>query len=92
MSNRKSLWSKVGKEQCLDTNAKRITLLQKQYLSGVCGGRSKLESSDIYWCHNCKVPLYEKGVQNAAIRRRENNYGYPPGFPTGEAFAGINME
>ena len=23
---------------------------------------------------------------------RENNYGYPPGFPTGEAFAGIYME
>ena len=25
----------------------------------VCGERTELEKSDIYWCDNCKVPLFQ---------------------------------
>lgn len=25
----------------------------------ICGGRSELEKSDIFWCENCGVPLYQ---------------------------------
>lgn len=39
---------------------KKDNIITKNSICPVCGGRSELESSDIYWCHNCKVPLYEK--------------------------------
>lgn len=34
-------------------------IVTKNSVCPVCGNRSELERSDIYWCANCNVPLYE---------------------------------
>lgn len=34
-------------------------IVTKNSVCPVCGNRSELERSDIYWCVNCNVPLYE---------------------------------
>ena len=34
-------------------------IVTKNSVCPVCGNRSELERSDIYWCENCNVPLYE---------------------------------
>ena len=44
----------------LKYRCKQDNIITKNSICPVCGGRSELESSDIYWCDNCSVPLYEK--------------------------------
>lgn len=47
----------------LKYRCKKDNIITKNSVCPVCGGRSELEKSDIYWCDDCRVPLYDKICQ-----------------------------
>lgn len=47
----------------------------------VCGQRTELTKSDIYWCENCKVPLYQKECQCCGSSGRRITTDMRPVFP-----------
>lgn len=55
----------MQKYRCIEHN-----ILTKTSTCPVCGQRSELERSDIYWCDCCKIPLYEKHCSCGGTVRR----------------------
>lgn len=47
----------------------------------VCGQRTELTKSDIYWCETCKVPLYQKECQCCGSSGRRITTDMRPVFP-----------
>ena len=44
----------------LKYRCKEHNILTKTSICPVCGKRTELEQSEIYWCDNCNIPLYSK--------------------------------
>lgn len=53
----------------------------KSSVCPVCGDRTELEKSDIYWCENCKVPLYDKTCECCGSKGRRITTDIRPVFP-----------
>ena len=53
----------------------------KSSVCPVCGDRTELEKSDIYWCENCKVPLYDKTCECCDSKGRRITTDIRPVFP-----------
>ena len=53
----------------------------KSSVCPVCGDRTELEKSDIYWCENCKVPLYDKTCECCGDKGRRITTDIRPVFP-----------
>ncbi len=53
----------------------------KSSVCPVCGDRTELEKSDIYWCENCKVPLYDKICECCGDKGRRITTDIRPVFP-----------
>lgn len=53
----------------------------KSSVCPVCGERTELEKSDIYWCENCKVPLYDKTCECCGSKGRRITTDIRPVFP-----------
>ena len=53
----------------------------KSSVCPVCGDRTELEKSDIYWCENCKVPLYDKTCECCVSKGRRITTDIRPVFP-----------
>lgn len=47
----------------------------------VCGQRTELTKSNIYWCETCKVPLYQKECQCCGSSGRRLTTDIRPVFP-----------
>lgn len=47
----------------LKYRCKKDNIITINSVCPVCGSRSELEKSDIYWCDDCRVPLYDKICQ-----------------------------
>ena len=53
----------------------------KSSVCPVCEERTELEKSDIYWCENCKVPLYDKTCECCGSKGRRITTDIRPVFP-----------
>lgn len=47
----------------------------------VCGERTELEKSDIYWCDNCKVPLFQSECECCSGKGTRITTDIRPVFP-----------
>ena len=44
----------------VNSNVSANMMRSKFYVCPVCGNRAELERSDIFWCDECRIPLYQK--------------------------------
>ena len=47
----------------------------------VCGGRTELEESSIFWCDDCNIPLFEENCPSCGKRARRIGSDIRPVFP-----------
>lgn len=67
---------KVLKYVCRNDNIKT-----KSSTCPVCGERTELEKSDIYWCDNCKVPLFQSECECCSGKGTRITTDIRPVFP-----------
>ena len=61
---------------CINDNIKT-----KSSTCPVCGERTELEKSDIYWCDNCKVPLFQSECECCSGKGTRITTDIRPVFP-----------
>ena len=62
--------------RCIQDN-----IITKNSICPICGSRSELESSDIYWCDHCMVPLYDQSCECCGKQGRRIATDIRPVFP-----------
>ena len=72
---------KTGEEILLKYICTKDNIRTKSSVCPVCGDRTELEKSDIYWCENCKVPLYDKTCECCGSKGRRITTDIRPVFP-----------
>lgn len=72
---------KTGEEILLKYICTKDNIRTKSSVCPVCGDRTELEKSDIYWCENCKVPLYDKTCECCGDKGRRITTDIRPVFP-----------
>ena len=72
---------KTGEEILLKYICTKDNIRTKSSVCPVCGERTELEKSDIYWCENCKVPLYDKTCEGCGDKGRRITTDIRPVFP-----------
>ena len=72
---------KTGEEILLKHICTKDNIRTKSSVCPVCGDRTELEKSDIYWCENCKVPLYDKTCECCGSKGRRITTDIRPVFP-----------
>lgn len=72
---------KTGEEILLKYICTKDNIRTKSSVCPVCGDRTELEKSDIYWCENCKVPLYDKICECCGDKGRRITTDIRPVFP-----------
>lgn len=72
---------KTGEEILLKYICTKDNIRTKSSVCPVCGDRTELEKSDIYWCENCKVPLYDKTCECCGSKSRRITTDIRPVFP-----------
>lgn len=72
---------KTGEEILLKYICTKDNIRTKSSVCPVCGDRTELEKSDIYWCENCKVPLYDKTCECCDSKGRRITTDIRPVFP-----------
>lgn len=72
---------KTGEEILLKYICTKDNIRTKSSVCPVCGDRTELEKSDIYWCENCKVPLYDKTCECCVSKGRRITTDIRPVFP-----------
>lgn len=72
---------KTGEEILLKYICTKDNIRTKSSVCPVCGDRTELEKSDIYWCENCKVPLYDKTCGCCGDKGRRITTDIRPVFP-----------
>lgn len=60
---------------------KEDNIITKSSICPVCGKRTELEKSEIYWCDNCKVPLFEKNCECCGNNGKRVTTDLRPVFP-----------
>lgn len=64
------------KYKCIKDN-----IYTKASICPVCGERTELETSDIYWCSKCMVPLYQKRCECCGRQGKRITTDIRPVFP-----------
>ena len=72
---------KTGEEILLKYICTKDNIRTNSSVCPVCGDRTELEKSDIYWCENCKVPLYDKTCECCGSKGRRITTDIRPVFP-----------
>lgn len=72
---------KTGEEILLKYICTKDNIRTKSSVCPVCEERTELEKSDIYWCENCKVPLYDKTCECCGSKGRRITTDIRPVFP-----------
>ena len=72
---------KTGEEILLKYICTKDNIRTKSSVCPVCGDRTELEKSDIYWCENGKVPLYYKTFECCGSKGRRITTDIRPVFP-----------
>lgn len=60
---------------------KKDNIITKTSVCPVCGERTELEKSEIFWCDDCKVPLFEKQCGCCGNKGRKITTDFRPVFP-----------
>lgn len=60
---------------------KKCSLNTNTSMCPVCGGRTELEESSIFWCDDCNIPLFEENCPSCGKRARRIGSDIRPVFP-----------